>query len=74
MIFDVLIIGVGNLGIRNIQGLLNLESVVIHALDSDINSIENAKEFIRLESEINHIDTKVFFYDNLNKIDFEKQN
>jgi predicted dehydrogenase len=71
MIFDVLIIGVGNLGIRNIQGLLNLEHVVIHALDSDINSIENAKDFIRLESEINHIDTKVFFYDNLSKIDFK---
>ena len=71
MIFDVLIIGVGNLGIRNIQGLLNLESVVIHALDSDINSIENAKEFIRLESKINHIDIKVFFYNNLSKIDFK---
>jgi hypothetical protein len=71
MIFDVLIIGVGNLGIRNIQGLLNLKSVVIHALDSDINSIEKAKEFIRRESKINHIDTRVFFYNNLSKIDFK---
>ena len=69
MLYNVLIVGSGNVGSRHIQGILKSKyKINIYIVENNLNSIITTKKRI---SEVNYLNKKIYIYKNLN---FKKKN